>query len=40
MMKYLNFTFEEGLAKAKKARKYVNPNPGFVNFLRQFEKTL
>ena len=40
MMKYQQYTYEEALAKAKKARRYVNPNPGFVVFLKEFEKKL
>ena len=37
MIKYLGFTFENALAKAIKARKYVNPNPGFILFLKDNE---
>lgn len=38
MMKYKGYSYDEAFALAKKARFYVHPNAGFVQYLKNFEK--
>ena len=40
MMKNRSCSYDEAYALAKKARFYVNPNAGFIKYLRSFEKEL
>ena len=40
MMKYRGYSYDQAFALAKKARFYVNPNSGFIEYLKSFEKEL
>jgi len=40
LIKYQAKTYQEAFDLAKKARVYVNPNKGFVKFLKEYETSL
>ena len=37
LIKYKNMSFDEALATAQKKREKINPNPGFVKQLKEYE---